>query len=196
MAKEKAPQMQIEWRDVPGHEGYMVNSLGEVWSKDRIVEKTKKSGKRYLTSRKGQKIRSWGSNAYLYCSLDGGKKSGVHRIVCAAFHGMPDNERCEVAHLDGNAHNNTPDNLAWVTHSENEQMKKAHGTYYIGKGAHPKKSWHKKRGPKRTVHPDAQNMIKMRESGAKWSEIAKAYGMSTSGVFGIVKFRSGGAECR
>ena len=188
-------KLKIEWRDVPGHEGYMVNSLGEVWGKTRIVEKTRKNGKKYSSKKKGQKLKGFKCNAYLYCSLDGGKKMGIHRVVCMAFHGMPDEKRREVAHLDGNAQNNVPDNLAWVTHSENEQMKKAHGTYYIGKGAHPKKPWHKKRGPKRTIHPDAHKMIEMRKAGAKWIEIAKVFGISTSGVYGVIKFRSGGAEC-
>ena len=188
------PQMQVEWKDVPNHDGYMVNSLGEVWSKNRTVEKNLK-GKRYVVTLKGKKLKAWESNAYLYCSLGCGTKCGVHRIVCMAFHGVPRNKNLEAAHLDGNAHNNTPENLAWATRLENEQMKIQHGTLSKGK-AHFGKPWHKKRGPKPSVHPDAQKIIEMRENGAKWDEIAKVFGMSRSGVYGIAKFRSGGALCR
>jgi len=188
--------LKIEWRDIPIREGYMVNSLGEVWSKDRQIEKSDGRGGRYVATLKGKKLRTWRANAYLYCGLGNGIKYGVHRLVCMAFHGMPENEDLEAAHLDGNAHNNTPENLAWATRSENEQMKKKHGTYYIGRGPQPMKPWHKKRGPKPTVHPDAQKMIEMRKNGAKWREIAEAFGLSTSGVYGVVKFRSEAALCR
>ena len=187
--------LTVEWRDIPIREGYMVNSLGEVWSKDRQIEKSDGRGGRYISTLKGKKLRTWKANAYIYCSLGNGIKFGVHRLVCMAFHGMPENEKLEAAHLDGNAHNNTPDNLTWATPRENNQMKRLHGTYFKGK-AHFKKPWHKKRGPKPTVHPDAQKMIEMRKNGAKWDEIAKAFGVSRSGAFGIVKFRSEAALCR
>lgn len=192
--KEKS-KLKVEWRDIPVHEGYMANSLGEVWSKDRLIKK-KIGNREYTVLLKGKKLKTWSSNAYLYCSLGAGIKMGVHRIVCMAFHGMPKDAKLAAAHLDGNAHNNKPENLAWATASENEQMKKEHGTYYIGRGSQFQKPWHRKRGPKRTVHPDAQKMIEMRNNGAKWDEIAKAFGMSRSGVFGVVKFRSEGAQCR
>lgn len=188
------PQMQVEWRDVPNHEGYMVNSLGEVWSKERKIEKTWR-GKKYIASFKSKKLKTWKSNAYLYCSLGCDIKCGVHRLVCISFHGMPQDGKLQVAHLDGNAQNNIPENLVWATASENTQMKRLHGTYFKGK-AHFAKPWHKKRGPKPTVHPDAQKIIDMRNNGAKWDEIAKVFGMSRSGVYGIAKFRSGGALCR
>ena len=187
-------ELKVEWRDVPGHEGYMVNSLGEVWSKDRNVEKSDGRGGRYIASLKGRKLRLWSANAYLYCSIGRECKCGVHRLVCIAFHGMPKDKSLQVAHLDGNAHNNTPENLAWATARENTQMKRLHGTYFQGK-AHFKKPGEKKRGPKPTVHPDAQKMIEMRKNGAKWQEIADTFGISRSGAFGIVKFRSEGALC-
>ena len=187
--------LKIEWRDIPIREGYMVNSLGEVWSKDRQIEKVTALGRKSVMYLKGKKLQQYKCNAYLYCQLGRGVRRGVHRLVCMAFHGMPENDKLEAAHLDGDAHNNVPENLVWVTHAENEQMKKNHGTYYIGRGPQPMKPWHKKRGPKPTVHPDAQKMIEMRNSGAKWREIAEAFGMSTSGVYGIVKFRSETALC-
>ena len=187
----EAPEMKIEWRDVPICEGYAVNSLGEVWSKERNIEKSW-NGRKYIAKMKGKKLKAWKSNAYLYCSLGRSTRCSVHRLICMAFHGMPKNKKLEVAHLDGNPENNTPENLVWATPAENEQMKKQHGTYYVGRGAHFQKPWHKKRGPKRTIHPEAHKMAQMRNSGATWKEIAETFGMSTSGVYGVIKYRSGG----
>lgn len=49
---------------------------------------------------------------------------------------MPESEDLEVSHLDGNSWNCRPENLRWVTHSENCHMKRAHGTLLRG-SSHP-----------------------------------------------------------
>lgn len=43
----------------------------------------------------------------------------VHRLVCMAFYGLPNETENHVNHIDGNKHNNRMDNLEWVTRSEN-----------------------------------------------------------------------------
>jgi len=45
----------------------------------------------------------------------------VHRLVCLAYHGEPPTSNHCVNHKDGNKLNNKPDNLEWVTPSENSQ---------------------------------------------------------------------------
>lgn len=57
----------------------------------------------------------------------------VHRLVCAAFHGEPPSPAHEVAHSDGNAHNNNQNNLRWATRRENEADKIIHGTNLAGR---------------------------------------------------------------
>ncbi len=49
----------------------------------------------------------------------------AHVMICLAFHGPRPTIQHEVNHIDGNPKNNRPDNLEWVTRSEN--MKHAWG---------------------------------------------------------------------
>lgn len=44
---------------------------------------------------------------------------GVHRLVCAAFHGAPPTSNHEPDHINGDRSDNRPSNLEWVTHKEN-----------------------------------------------------------------------------
>ena len=55
------------------------------------------------------------------------KTYGVHRLVCAAFHGPTPSPTHEVRHLNGNPQDNRPDNLAWGTRIENWADRIAHG---------------------------------------------------------------------
>lgn len=50
----------------------------------------------------------------------------VHRLVCMAFHGVPEKKSLQVRHLDGNSQNNKPENLKWGTHYENWLDRKMH----------------------------------------------------------------------
>jgi hypothetical protein len=68
---------------------------------------------------------------------------GVHRLVALAFYGKPRNSKMVVNHKDGNKANNTPDNLEWVTSSENElHSHRVLGKISWNKGLH----WVNKRG--------------------------------------------------
>lgn len=110
--------MNEEWRDIPGHEGYQVSSLGRVRS----------CWVGGWAGRKGKwKIRKPGlaGNGYPHLALGprpgGGRfQDYVHRLVAFAFIG-PRPEGMEVNHKDGVKTNNLPSNLEWVTHSENER---------------------------------------------------------------------------
>lgn len=48
-----------------------------------------------------------------------GKNYKVHRLVCEAFHGPAPFEKAVVMHLDDDATNNKPENLAWGTQKQN-----------------------------------------------------------------------------
>lgn len=51
---------------------------------------------------------------------------GVHQAVAMAFHGMPP-ANTVVDHIDGNKHNNRPENLEYVTNSENVKRQYRNG---------------------------------------------------------------------
>ncbi len=67
---------------------------------------------------------------YLQVAIDR-KKHLVHRLVARAFHGeaMPGQE---VAHINGDGHDNRSANLMYVSHAANEAMKQLHGTAPTG----------------------------------------------------------------
>ena len=48
-----------------------------------------------------------------------GKNYKVARLICEAFNGPPSKDKSVCMHLDENARNNTPANLAWGTQKEN-----------------------------------------------------------------------------
>lgn len=63
-------------------------------------------------------------------------KPYVHRIVCEAFNGPCPEGKSIVAHNDGDFTNNTPENLRWATHAENQRDRERHGTHNRGERSH------------------------------------------------------------
>ena len=99
-------QVKEKWIDVPTHSNYRVSSEGRIMNK-----------------KTGRVLKQCDNNSgYLTLNLyEKGNKTtiGAHRVVAEAFWGC-DDETKEVDHIDGNKHNNRPENLEWVTRGENE----------------------------------------------------------------------------
>lgn len=68
-----------------------------------------------------------------------GKTHGflVHRMVCAAFHGLPPDGKRSACHNNGDVRNNRPENLRWGSAKDNMADKKIHGTDNTG-ARHPR----------------------------------------------------------
>lgn len=97
---------------------------GEEWRIVRLTGCTEEIGvsSHGRIYRNGNVIESVSSsNSYRYINVKNGDKYrtvAVHRIICAAFHGMSDKDHI-VNHKDGNKRNNHMSNLEWVSRSEN-----------------------------------------------------------------------------
>lgn len=88
-----------------------------------------------FTRKKPFQMKGMPVGRYLAVSLVtmGGRRERiyVHRAIAEAFHGpCPDGMQCR--HLDGNSHNNRPENLAWGDVAENAFDRVRHKTACIG----------------------------------------------------------------
>ena len=85
---------------VEGSEGYFIHPSGRVFKIQEISQFDNGSG-------------------YLYSKIDGGDRHiSIHREVAKAFIDNRDNLDT-VDHIDGNKHNNSVDNLQWMSFGDN-----------------------------------------------------------------------------
>lgn len=110
------------WKPVPSTDDlYEASSLGRIRSKDRVVCRRCRWGQMVEEHKRGRVLKPWNdANGYevVYVCYDGKRIArNVHRLVAAAFHG--EGGALDVNHIDGNKVNNRPENLEWVTRSEN-----------------------------------------------------------------------------
>lgn len=79
-------------------------------------------GGAFEVSTHGRVGTATGYRTFGYKTLNGYmifKGKMVHRLVCLAFHGKPSDKKMVVNHKDSCKENNKPENLEWVTSSEN-----------------------------------------------------------------------------
>lgn len=164
--------MGEEWRDIPGYEGrYQASNLGRIRSLDRRVNIC--HGATRLMRGRVLKPSGTKRNPRLSVVLDKGKPcSFVHQLVARAFLG-PQPKDQDVRHLDGNPLNNSVDNLAYGSRTENIL-----DVYRIGR------AW-------RTLTTEDVLDIRARlERGERGTDIARAYHVSQSCISAIKKGRA------
>lgn len=129
-----------KWKDIKDYKGlYQVSNLGRVRSVDHYAS----NGKTQILYRgKVKKLQPNKRNNYLSVILskkDKEKRVYIHRLVAEAFIKKVDGKN-EVNHIDGNKHNNTVENLEWVTSQENKEHAYKLGLYDTEKFRNRKRS--------------------------------------------------------
>lgn len=110
------------WKSIPGFEGrYEASSLGRI----RSIQAHGRARKHpYILSfcpKSGQKYHQ----VQLYDGRRGVQRT-YHTVICEAFHGKRRHPQQIVAHLNGNASDNRPGNLMWVTRRSNSLHRVIH----------------------------------------------------------------------
>jgi hypothetical protein len=120
------------WKPVAGCEGsYEVSSLGRVKALRRMINRGLRGAREFperilLPKKRGNYLKIEVYSASI------GKSFSIHRLVCETFHGPRPTEDHEVAHWDGDPHNNAANNLRWATRRENAADRKRHGRNQVG----------------------------------------------------------------
>lgn len=123
-------ELEETWRDCKQDPGYEVSSSGRVRGKAREATQIGRGGKEYKRILPSRIIKPWviKNTGYLQVQLTNRKKFSVHRLVASAFCEGKNESLC-VNHKNGVRTDNRPENLEWVTWSENC----AHGFRELGR---------------------------------------------------------------
>lgn len=173
------------WLPIPDLEFYEVSNLGRVRSVDRTLALVGRWGP-MMRFHRGKVLRlkpkpngDGGIYWSFYAGLDGGYHQ-VNRVVCRTFNDKPPSPKHEAAHLDGDTHNNCPENLIWATPVENARHKVAHGTHSIGSN----------NSMARLRESDVKGIFESYCQGIGPDIVAREFGTSRGNVIAIVSGRA------
>ncbi len=113
-------KLSLEWRAVVGFEGiYEVSSLGDIRSLDRSFVNALGHHVHLKGRPLAPRFRNIRYGMMIFCRDGITKKNRtIHTVVAEAFLG-PRPDGMVVNHIDGNKHNNSVENLEYVTQSQN-----------------------------------------------------------------------------
>lgn len=122
------------WREVPSQPQYLVSTEG------RIMVKPYRGAMPHGGERPygGEPhFGVWNKQDARFIIVYKGRTYKVARLICEAFHGPPPRDKPVCMHLDENAANNRPENLAWGSQKENlnaprfkEYLRMKHGDWH------------------------------------------------------------------
>ena len=113
--------MEVEYREIPGFEGYRAGTDGSIWSCLKTGPAKNRDFKEWKQLQPYK--RSCGR---LFLKLQG-KHRAVHRLVLEAFCGKCP-EGMETLHSNDDPTDNRLENLRWGTRSDNYKDRVLHGT--------------------------------------------------------------------
>jgi len=124
--KETHDVLPSDAREIPFYPTYYARPNGEIWRDTINEEERVKNGKEKIIQIKARYNPD--CNYYQVQPYVDGKRKVcyVHRLVLLAFAGEPIGDRNEAHHIDHNTHNNTAENLIWVTRLENARFVPRH----------------------------------------------------------------------
>lgn len=102
-------------REIPGAPGYWAGEDGNIYSTRGRITRGPKASDRYYAS--PPRLVKPADGRYLRVTIDGRTKN-VHVLICETWHG-PRPTGTQVSHLNENAHDNRPENLAWESPKQN-----------------------------------------------------------------------------
>ena len=123
-------------------------------------------------------------NGYIYVHLNNGrqlrKKITIHRLIAKAFVHNPNPEKYNIVnHIDGNRHNNNPNNLEWTDQKGNMLHAKARGKFDSGC-----------RGENKLCENDVFNIRGLYFSGENISFLSLQYKVHPNTIRKIIKYQS------
>lgn len=104
------------WKVVPSKPQFLASSEGRIMVAPYFAEMPR-GGKRQYGGEPHFGV--WNKLDGRFVVYHKGRTYKVHQLVCEAFNGAKPFEKAVVMHLDENAANNRPSNLAWGTQAEN-----------------------------------------------------------------------------
>lgn len=171
------------WRPLPGRESeYLVSSHGRVRSVDRQIENA--AGGRcdaYARFVRGRLLsQRTARGGYRVVSLSGAHPGNrlVHRLVAEAFVG-PAPDGYQVNHRNGDKLDNRPENLEYVTPSENTQHAYDTGLQKRGEGHYNAK-----------LTEEAVLSMRANRGRLTYKQMADRYGVTVSTVKTVISSRS------
>lgn len=117
-----------EWRPIPGFPNYEASNLGRIRSLDRVFRRMNRWGKLAEYRWKGRIMKLTPHRGWLAVTIRGEGQTawGVHQLIASAFHG-PCPEGLVVDHVNTIKTDNRPENLEYVTNTENVKRQYAKG---------------------------------------------------------------------
>lgn len=177
---------EVQYRDIPGCDGYRIGSDGTVWS--CIAQRglgPPKGTESYFSDRwRLMKTSRHGKTGYVLVTLRPATARitfSVHRLVLLAFVG-PCPEGLEACHEDGNCENNYLTNLRWGTHQSNMDDRKRHGNLARGE----------KSGQAKLTEGEVLEVRRLFQAGWPKKRIARRLGVSPRCVYDVLSGRNWG----
>jgi len=161
--------MREVWRPVEVCEAYEVSSLGRI---RRVLP-----GNR---TKVGNIVKSEARTRYRTATLvfNGVRHYvHIHTLVCETFHGKKPTPKHQVAHLNGDSHDNRADNLCWATAVENCSHRVLHGTAVKGENVF---------GAKLTER-DVLDIRTRHSSGETYTSLGRKYGVYYTTISKIIE---------